>query len=106
MYFCSPASRTCRSDLESNAPLLPLGLDDAGISSNGILYHHNYRGDATLDHDGFEALGTRPANDGQLGNFGPELTFVQEVQKALPHASWRFSNTPAAARAWIIRKQR
>ena len=68
-----------RTDMEPNAPLVIRGLDDGGIASNIILYHHNYRGGGTLDRDGFEPLGIRPGSDGQMGNFEPELCFGQEI---------------------------
>ncbi|MCC6681286.1 MAG: hypothetical protein IT445_10345 [Phycisphaeraceae bacterium] len=72
-----------RANIDSSDPLLVNDINNGGIASNDILYHHNYRGSQTLAANGFAALGPRPSDDGQSGNFGPELTFGRDMQIAL-----------------------
>ncbi|MCC6681287.1 MAG: hypothetical protein IT445_10350 [Phycisphaeraceae bacterium] len=75
-----------RANVEDSDPLLVNGLGDGGIASNNVLYHHNYRGEQTLAANGFVALGPRPSDDDQPGNFGPELTFGRDIQIAVGNA--------------------
>jgi len=72
-----------RATVSGSDPLLVNGLEAGGIAGNSILYHHNYRGSQTLAANGFTTLGARPADDGELGNFGPELTFGRDIQNAI-----------------------
>ena len=72
-----------REDISESNPLLVEKMGEGGIAGNAILYHHNYRGTQTLSANGFSPLAPRPSNDGQMGNFGPELTFGRDIQKAL-----------------------
>lgn len=73
-----------RANISGSDPLLVNGLEEGGIADNTIVYHHNYRGSQTLADDGFTTLRPRPSDDGEPGNFGPELTFGRDMQHALP----------------------